>query len=86
MKKVRSKEYNIVITTTILERGVTYKNLQVLVYKADSYIFDKATLIQISGRVGRSIDYPKGDVYFLAQRKTKDMLGSIKEIKKYNDM
>lgn len=86
MKKVRSKEYNIVITTTILERGVTYKNLQVLVYKADSYIFDKATLIQISGRVGRNLDYPDGDVYYLSKKKTKEMLESIKEIKKYNDM
>lgn len=86
MKKVRNKEYKVIVTTTILERGVTYKNLQVLVYKANEYIFNKATLIQIAGRVGRTIDYPNGDVYFLAKSITSEMKEAVKEIKRYNDM
>ena len=86
MKEVRAKKYNVIITTTILERGVTYKNLQVLVYKANEFIFNKETLIQIAGRAGRTVDYPDGDVYFLATSITKDMKEAIKEIKKYNDM
>ena len=86
MKEVRAKKYNVVITTTILERGVTYKNLQVLVYKTNEFIFTKETLIQIAGRAGRTVDYPDGDVYFLANSITKEMKEAIKEIKKYNDM
>ena len=86
MKEVRAKKYNVVITTTILERGVTYKNLQVLVYKTNEFIFNKETLIQIAGRAGRTVDYPDGDVYFLANSITKEMKETIKEIKKYNDM
>jgi competence protein ComFA len=86
MREVRAKKYNVIITTTILERGVTYKNLQVLVYKANEFIFNKETLIQIAGRAGRTVDYPDGDVYFLATSITKDMKEAIKEIKKYNDM
>lgn len=86
MKKVRNKEYHLIITTTILERGVTYKNLQVLVYKANEYIYDKSTLIQIAGRVGRTIDCPNGDVYFLAKKVTKEMKEAVNEIKKYNAM
>ena len=86
MKEVRAKKYNVIITTTILERGVTYKNLQVLVYKANEFIFNKETLIQIAGRAGRTVDYPDGDVYFLAASITKDMKEAIKEIKMYNDM
>ena len=86
MKEVRAKKYNVVITTTILERGVTYNNLQVLVYKANEYIFNKETLIQIAGRAGRTFDYPDGDVYFLANSISKEMKEAIKEIKKYNDM
>jgi len=86
IKKIRNKEYQVIITTTILERGVTYKNLQVIVYKADEYIFNKSTLIQIAGRVGRTIDCPNGDVYFLAKKITIDMKEAVKEIKKYNAM
>ncbi len=86
MKEVRNKEHRVVISTTILERGVTFANLEVLVYHADEYIFDKATLIQIAGRVGRTIDFPNGYVYFLAKSISKEMQEAIKEIKKYNDM
>ena len=86
MKDVRAKKYNVIITTTILERGVTFNNLQVLVYKSNEFIFNKETLIQIAGRVGRTIDCPDGDVYFLANSITKEMKEAIKEIKKYNDM
>ena len=86
MKEVRDKKHQVIVTTTILERGVTYKNLQVFVYKANEYIFDKATLIQIAGRVGRTIDCPSGDVYFLASKVSKEMKEAVKEIKKYNDL
>lgn len=86
MKNIRNKTHRVVITTTILERGVTYKDLQVFVYKADEYIFNKQTLIQIAGRVGRTIDCPTGDIYFLASKVTKEMKEAIKEIKKYNDL
>jgi competence protein ComFA len=86
MKEVREKKHHVIITTTILERGVTYKNLQVFVYKANEYIFDKATLIQIAGRVGRTIDSPTGDVYFLSTKLNIEMKEAVKEIKKYNDL
>ena len=86
MKEVREKKHHVIITTTILERGVTYKDLQVFVYKTSEYIFDKATLIQIAGRVGRTIDCPFGDVYFLSTKLSKDMKEAVREIKKYNDL
>lgn len=53
------------VTTSILERGVTIKNLQVIVYNADNYLFDSKALIQIAGRVGRKIDAYDGEVVFL---------------------
>ena len=86
MKNIRNKSHRVIITTTILERGVTYKDLQVFVYKANEYIFDKQTLIQIAGRVGRTIDCPSGDVYFLTSKVTQEIKEAIKEIKKYNAM
>lgn len=42
-----------IVTTAVLERGVTIKDLQVIVYHADSGIYDSHALVQISGRVGR---------------------------------
>lgn len=73
------------VTTSVLERGVTIKNLQVVVYGADvEGIYDKATLIQIAGRAGRKIDAPDGDVFFLGEKKTKSMQEAEDEIKYCN--
>ncbi len=53
------------ICTTVLERGVTFENVQVAVVHANHPVFNLASLIQISGRVGRSMKYPSGRVLFL---------------------
>lgn len=53
------------ICTTVLERGVTFENVQVAVLYANHMVFNLASLIQISGRVGRSMRYPDGKVLFL---------------------
>ena len=73
------------ITTSVLERGVTIKNLQVLVFHADNRsIYDSSTLIQISGRVGRKMDSPDGEVVFFAQKQTEEMSDAIRKIEHYN--
>ncbi len=73
------------VTTSILERGITIKHLQVFVFKADREdIYDSATLIQISGRVGRKWDAPNGEVIFYAQKRTKSIDTCISNIKECN--
>lgn len=72
------------ITTSILERGVTFKDVQVIVFNACNSMFDEATLVQISGRVGRKIDAPKGNIYFLANRKSDSIKKCIKKLKEKN--
>ena len=73
------------ITTSVLERGVTIKNLQVLVFHADNKsIYDSSTLIQISGRAGRKMDSPDGEVVFFAQKQTEEMSDAIRKIEHYN--
>ncbi|HBF68013.1 MAG TPA: hypothetical protein DDW20_01665 [Firmicutes bacterium] len=62
----KKKKYMFLVTTSVLERGVTVKNLQVLVYRADFSLYDTKTLIQISGRVGRKYDASEGEIIFLA--------------------
>lgn len=81
----RSKSFNYLVTTSVLERGVTLRDLQVIVYKSDSFVYDSGTLVQISGRVGRKADAPEGEVIYLAKTTTKDMEESIRNIKKSNE-
>lgn len=62
--QLREKKVCGLLTTTILERGITIPNVQVAVVGADEAIFTTSALIQISGRVGRSVDHPDGDIVF----------------------
>ena len=81
----RTKKYKYLVTTAVLERGVTLKNLQVIIFKADSEIYSSSALIQISGRVGRVNDAPDGEIIYIGKRKTKEMLESIETIKHANE-
>lgn len=61
----RRRKDGIIISTTVLERGVTIPGSDVCVFHADHGVFDEAGLIQMAGRAGRSFQYPEGDVLFL---------------------
>ncbi len=78
----KKNKYLYLVTTSVLERGVTFKNLQVIVTDADTEdIYNSSTLIQIAGRVGRKTDAPEGDVIFLGEKTTDSMRRAINEIK-----
>lgn len=80
----RNKKYMYLVTTAVLERGVTVKGLQVIVFKADHSIYDSASLIQIAGRAGRKIDAPEGEVVFFAKRTNKHIQKAVDEINANN--
>lgn len=80
----KKNKYDFLITTAVLERGVTVADLQVIVYGADHDLYTKDALIQISGRVGRKKECPDGDIIFLADKATKSMKEAIDEIKGRN--
>lgn len=61
VQALRNKEVPGLLTTTILERGITIPNVQVAVVGAEQQIFTKGALIQIGGRVGRAVTNPDGD-------------------------
>ena len=68
LQKFRIGVYKVIASTTILERGITLENLDVLVYEANDKVFTYSTLIQICGRVGRKLNDPSGNIYFLSNR------------------
>lgn len=80
----RQKKIFILITTTILERGVTFPSIDVVVLDAGHVVFDEAALVQIAGRAGRSPDDPTGEVIFFHDGKTDAMVQAVKSIVSMN--
>lgn len=80
----KNGKYAYLVTTAVLERGVTIKNLQVIIYEADHDLYDEHALIQISGRVGRKFDAPEGEVIFLADKNTEAIRRTISTIEDKN--
>lgn len=64
---MRDEKLQYLITTTILERGVTFPRIDVLIIGADDKTFSENALVQIAGRVGRSADRPTGLVQAYVQ-------------------
>ena len=75
----------IVLTTLVLERGITFKNSNVIVVNADHELFSFENLVQISGRVGRHYLFTHGDIIFLAKNKSKTIKKAIDFIKRRNE-
>lgn len=82
--QLRNKEIPGLLTTTILERGITIENLQVAVVGAEQPIFTNQALIQIAGRAGRSSQFPTGDVVFFHHGISDAMITAQKTIKRLN--
>jgi len=82
--KMRNKEIPILLTTTILERGVTIPNIDVAVLGAEEKIFTESALVQIAGRVGRSADYPNGDIIYYHYGRTGEMIKALLHINQMN--
>ncbi|NOU70009.1 DEAD/DEAH box helicase [Paenibacillus sp. LMG 31458] len=80
----RNREIRVLVTTTILERGVTVPMSDVFIMDADSQLFDEAALVQMAGRAGRSQDDPAGKVYFTAKEITQSQKEAIRQIKQMN--
>ncbi|WP_254871158.1 DEAD/DEAH box helicase [Bacillus sp. Marseille-Q1617] len=80
VQNMRNNETPILLTTTILERGVTIPNIDVAVLGAEDKIFTESALVQIAGRAGRSADYPKGDVVYFHHGRTREMINAILHI------
>ncbi|MCJ7843305.1 DEAD/DEAH box helicase [Lederbergia sp. NSJ-179] len=84
VERMRKRETPLLLTTTILERGVTFPNIDVAVLGAEDDIFTESALVQISGRVGRSADFPKGNITFFHYGRTKAMIRALIHIDQMN--
>ncbi|WP_018749990.1 helicase-related protein [Paenibacillus sanguinis] len=80
----RNGKIRMLVTTTILERGVTVPKSDVYIVDADSDLFDEASLVQMAGRAGRSIEDPQGIVILASREWTRSQRGAIRQIKMMN--
>lgn len=83
---MRSGEVDGLLTTTILERGVTLPKIDILIIGSDDNIYSSAALVQIAGRAGRSKERPDGNVWAACEVRTKQINTAIAQIRKMNRM
>jgi len=84
IERLRRGEFDLFVSTTILERGITLARIQVVVLAADHPVFDERALVQMAGRVGRTRESPGGTVVFVSKRMTPAMEIAVQWIKEQN--
>ena len=80
MKEFKKRNYQVMISTTLLERGITIEGVQVIVLQGQHIVFTVASLIQIFGRVGRSFQDPEGEGICLCQYQNSEIKECIRQI------
>ena len=78
----RKGVYRFIFTTTVLERGITIKNVDVVIMNSRK-IFDSSNLVQMLGRVGRGLD-SKGNSYIISDRHYKTIDETLDYLRKAN--
>ncbi len=85
IKEFSHDKIDVLITTPILERGVTFKDVDVIVLDSDNELYNEASLVQIAGRSRRHPDFQGGNVYFYYKEYTNIIKDSKKQIKMMNN-
>lgn len=86
ISQFRQESLTILVSTTILERGVTFPKVDVFVLDSHHRLFTTSSLVQIAGRVGRSLERPTGLVYFFHNGLTKQITQAISDIRLMNKL
>lgn len=78
------EDRSMLITTTVLERGVTFIDCYVFVFKAEHRVFTEGSLVQIAGRAMRGMNPQKGGVWFISSESSDAIEKCINRILKAN--
>lgn len=76
---------DMLITTNVLERGVTFIDCFVFVMHAEHRVYDEGSLIQIAGRAMRGMNPQKGGVWFLCSEQSLAIGKCMQRILKANE-
>lgn len=86
IKAFKEKKFRFIVATSVLERGITIEGVDVIIIKFYDGIFDKASIVQMCGRVGRSFKDPYGNSYILTTNKDEAIRQAIAEMRKANEV
>ncbi len=84
VQKMRDGDYDFLVTTSILERGVHFPEFDVFVLGADDPVFSSSALVQIAGRAGRAQSRPTGRVVFWINCNCRQVNQAISQVKYLN--
>ncbi|MDF7627544.1 helicase-related protein [Lactobacillaceae bacterium L1_55_11] len=84
IEDLRAGRVQYLVTTTILERGVTFKGIDVVIIGAEERVFTENALVQIAGRVGRSAERPTGEITAYARYHNWALAAAQRQIKAMN--
>lgn len=85
IRDFRSEKYALLISTSVLERGVTFAKINCLMLDCSNAVFDEASLVQMAGRVGRSVKDPYGECVFLSTARSEKIDKCIQRIERANN-
>ncbi len=80
----KNKKYQFIFATTVLERGITIYDVNCIILIFNKGIFDKSSLVQMLGRVGRNFNNPTGEAYIFSAVLEKEIKEAINDLKEAN--
>lgn len=86
VQNMRDKKYRVLFTTTILERGVTFERVSVIIMGSNHPVYSKSALVQIVGRVDRKGEFHNGRAIFFYNQMTTAIKSACVEIKEMNQL
>lgn len=84
IRAFKDKEYQFILATTVLERGITIYDVNVIILNVLPGVFDCGSLVQMLGRVGRNFNNPYGEAYILSRKNDEEVKLAIEEIRRAN--
>ena len=75
----------VIFATTVLERGVTFKGVNVVILNFHEGVFDSSSINQMLGRVGRDFFNGEGSSWVLTTKVDEEIKKALKDIKGAND-
>ncbi len=84
IESFRRGEHQYIISTSVLERGVTFLDIDVIIIDSIKGVFDESSLVQMTGRVGRNFKNPYGKAIILSSHFSKDISACRKSLERAN--
>ncbi len=84
LEDFRQHKTDVLVCTTLLERGITIPSVQVAVFEGQHVVYTAASLIQIFGRIGRTMKDPFGKGICLCQYASASIRECVRILKQMN--